>query len=230
MSGRVPARYDIPPAELFAAEIRSLLRPGLRILDVGSGRRPVLAPAERPPGARYVGLDLSAVELAAAPPGSYDEAIAADVAARETELEGQFDLAVSGQVFEHVRPLHRALVNVHDYLRPGGGMVALLSGRYSINGVLNTLLPAGVAVRLMRRLLHREPGSVFPAYYDSCYESALVKLLAPWSQARVTPLFQGGAYFNFALPLRSAYFVYENWAERSGRANLATHYVIVALR
>jgi SAM-dependent methyltransferase len=230
VSGRIPARYDTPPAELFEAEIRSVLRPNLRILDVGSGRRPALAPADRPPATYYVGLDLSAVELAAAPSGSYDETVAADLAQRVAGLEGQFDLALSWQVLEHVRPLDRALENVRAYLRPGGRMVALSSGRFSINGILNVLVPSGLAVWLMRRLLGRDPDSVFPAHYDSCYAGALAELLTPWSEAELTPLFQGGAYFNFAPPLRSMYFRYESWAWRSGHANLATHYKIVTVR
>jgi hypothetical protein len=122
------------------------------------------------------------------------------------------------------------MANLRAYLRPGGRMVALLSGRFSINAMLNVLLPRGVAMWLMRRLLGRDPESVFPAYYDSCYATGLAEVMKPWSEVEVTPLFQGGAYFNFALPLRSVYFKYENWACRSSHTNLATHYRIVALR
>jgi hypothetical protein len=82
----------------------------------------------------------------------------------------------------------------------------------------------------MRHLLRRDPESVFPAHYDRCYASALAPLLAGWSESDVRPLFQGGAYLNFALPLRDAYFAYESWACRTGRANLATHYLVVARR
>jgi SAM-dependent methyltransferase len=228
--GRIPSRYDTPPASLFDASIRSVLGPNLRILDVGSGRRPALASADRPPGTRYVGLDLSAAELAAAPIGSYDETITCDLVERREELESRFDLILSCQVLEHVRPLDRALSNLRAYLRPGGQMIALLSGRFSINGVLNVVIPAWLAAWLMQRLLRRDPETVFPAHYDSCYASALADRLQPWSAAEVVPLFQGGAYFNFALPLRAAYFVYENWAWRSGHANLATHYLVSSRR
>jgi SAM-dependent methyltransferase len=227
---RLPARYDRPPASLFAAEISSVLRPDLSILDVGSGRDPALAPGRRPPGTRYVGLDVSGAELARAPAGSYDEVLAADVAERVPGLAGAFDLALSSQAFEHVRHLNRAMANIREYLREGGRLVALLSGRFSVNAVLNGALPAGVAGRLMRLLLDRDPETVFAAYYDRCYASALAELMRPWSEAAVTPLFQGGAYFNFALPARSAYLAYENWAARSGRVNLATHYLIVSKR
>lgn len=230
MSALIPSRYDSPPARQFAAAIDSILRPDSSILDVGSGRRPALAPSDRPPRTRYVGLDLSASELALAPSGSYDETIAADIAERRPELEQQFDLIVSWQVFEHVQSLERTVSNVRGYLRPGGRMVALLSGRFSINGVLNSLIPPSAAAWLMHRLLRRDPETVFPAHYDRCYARALGEVMRPWSEAEVIPLFQGGAYFNFFLPLRSLYFTYESWAWRSNHDDLATHYLILSRR
>ncbi len=230
MSARIPARYDRHPADLFAAAVAAQLRPGLDILDVGSGRRPALEPAARPSGSRYAGLDLSAAELERAPAGSYTDVVVSDITVRVPALEGGFDLVLSWQVLEHVRHLDRALENLHAYLRPGGRMIAVLSGRFSAFGLLNAVLPGKLGAALMRRLLRRDPETVFPAYYDGCYAGALSGLLARWSSAAITPLFQGGSYFNFSPRLRAAYFVYEDWACGSGRANLATHYLIVARR
>lgn len=232
MSGArpIPPRYDRHPAELFEAAVQANLRPGLDILDVGSGRRPALDPGTRPPGSRYAGLDISASELELAPGGSYSDHVVADITEPVPALRGQFDLIVSWQVLEHVRDTDRALRNLHDYLRPGGRLVAILSGRFSIFGMLNSVVPASAGVWLMERLLRRPPDSVFPAHYDRCHATALTRVLGDWSAAEVRPIYQGGSYFNFCLPLRSAYFGYENWAERSGRANLATHYLIVSER
>lgn len=226
----IPPRYDRHPVQLFDEAVRANLRPGLDILDVGSGRRPALDPAARPPGSRYAGLDISASELELAPQGSYSDHVVADITEPVPALRGQFDLIVSWQVLEHVRDTDRALRNLHDYLRPGGRLVAILSGRFSIFGMLNSVVPAGAGVWLMERLLRRPPDSVFPAHYDRCHASALARALRDWSSADVRPIYQGGSYFNFCLPLRAAYFGYENWAERSGRANLATHYLIVSER
>ena len=226
----IPPRYDQHPSQLFAEAVHANLRPGLAILDVGSGRRPALDPASRPPASRYAGLDISASELELAPPGSYSDHVVADITRPLPELSERFDLIVSWQVLEHVSDTGRALANLRAYLRPGGRLVAILSGRFSIFGMLNTVVPSSAGVWLMRHLLRRPPDSVFPAHYDRCHASALEDVLAGWSSAEVRPIYQGGSYFNFCLPLRSAYFGYENWAERSGRANLATHYLIVSER
>lgn len=230
MSRPLPARYDRHPTELFEAAIGVSLRPGMAILDVGSGRRPVLGIGDRPAGSRYVGLDLSAAELQRAPAGAYDERIVADIGEPVARLRDRFDLIVSWQVLEHVSDVQRALEHARSYLHAEGQLVALLSGRHSVNAVLNAALPAAVSAWLMRHLLGRDPETVFPAHYDRCSGSELVRLLADWTQPEITPLYLGASYFNFAATLRDVYVAYESWACRSGRSDLATHYLIVARR
>jgi hypothetical protein len=76
----------------------------------------------------------------------------------------------------------------------------------------------------------RDPETVFHAHYDRCWYGALERTLAPWSRAEIVPIYQGAEYFNFALPLRGAYVAYENWAAGRGHLNLATHYLVEAVR
>ena len=166
MTAPIPPRYDRHPAQLFDDAVQGLLRPGMAILDVGSGRRPARPPPARPPDCRYAGLDVSARELALAPPGSYETHVVADVATPVQTLRGGFDLVLSWQVLEHVVDTERALANMHAYLRPGGSLVALLSGRFSAFGILNAALPAQLGVELGRRLERRGPASVDPAHND----------------------------------------------------------------
>ena len=223
-------RYETNLLNRFAEAAQTFLRPGTRILDIGSGRRPALAMDARPRDSHYVGLDLSARELDLAPEGAYDETIVASVTERQRALIDRFDVILSFQVFEHVRPLDEAFDNLQDYLRPGGHLVATLSGSYSLHGVLNRAMPGAIAAGLLARLLGRAPDTVFPAYYDGCHQDALERMLQPWSSAQVTPVYLGGAYFAFSPLLLSAYLRYEEWAARSGRAGLAPYYLIVARR
>ncbi|MEA2355228.1 MAG: hypothetical protein QOD61_1357 [Solirubrobacteraceae bacterium] len=226
----IPARYAPTPAAIFGAAVRERLVDGSAVLDVGSGREPALGPGDLAGVSRYVGLDLSARELAAAPPGAYTQTVAADLTERVEELVAGFDLVVSRQALEHVADTGAALEHVRAYLRPGGRLVAMLSGRYSVQSVLNRLIPERLGVRLLGGLLDRDPETVFPAHYDRCHHRGLTGLLAPWADATVTPLYQGGAYFNFSPALRRIYFAYEDWALGAGRADLATHYLILARR
>jgi SAM-dependent methyltransferase len=169
--------------------------------------------------------------MEAAPAGSYDEIVARDVAAYIPALAERFDLIVSWQALEHVRDVGRALCNLRLYLRPGGKLVAQVSGRYSAFAVANRMLPHRVAVDALNRLAGRPRESVFPAHYDRCYFAALTDLLDPaWAEAEVIPRYKAADYFNFAPLVRRAYLAYEDWTLRAGHRDLATHYIISARR
>ncbi len=184
----------------------------------------------RPRGTRYVGVDVRESALRAAPPGSFDEVWTLDICDERIAKLGPFDLAVSWQALEHVRPLAVALENVRQSLRPGGKFVALLSGRYALFSIANRLLPTRFGVSFMQHLLRRPPDTVFKAFYDACSASALWRLLETWSQANVTPLYRGAEYLTFAPRLQRFYVRYESWAREGAHANLATHYLVEAVR
>lgn len=228
----LPPRYSTRWREPFDENVFGRLTEGIMVLDVGSGRNPTVPPHRRPLGTTYVGLDVSADELRAAGPGAYDDTFVADVAERVPALVGNVDLAVSWQVFEHVKPLDVALDNVRDYLKPGGTLVSLFSGGWSAFGVVNRLLPNAIGnllvERSMRRMNSNQP--VFPAYYDRCSEHALRSMMNEWSEVVIYPLFHGATYFHFSRILTRFYLAYENAVRRARLGNLATHYLLVARR
>ena len=211
----------------FQESIMDFLVPGMRILDVGSGCRPALPLDERPPGCEYVGLDLSADELRKAPSGSYHEAIVGDVTTPRDELRERFDLVISWQVLEHVKPLDTAIENIRSYLRPGGRFVGQWSGTFSYFALLSRLVPHRAATFVMHRLLGRDPASVFPAYYHRCWLSALMAIGRNWTSFNVKPLHAGGGYLAFAPPIQRMYLRYEQWIIDRQMGNLATHYVLI---
>jgi len=227
---RLPPRYEQDWVGQFEALFAPDLIERVSILDVGSGRRPALPPSRRPAGCRYVGLDVSRAELDAAPSGAYDEVVVGDIAKGVPALDDRFDLVISWQVLEHVKPVHAALENIRSYLRPGGHFVAVLSGRFALFSLLGRMLPDSVGAWAMQRLLDREPDTVFPAPYDGCYYDALARLLAPWSRWEIVPHYYGAMYLSFAPMLEALYVIYENWAERGDHRNLATHYLVSAWR
>jgi SAM-dependent methyltransferase len=226
--GRLPARYgEVWPRELDELA-QPVLRPGMSILDVGSGRSPTIPPDRRPVQTRYVGLDVSGPELDRAGPGSYDEKLVADVGTHLPSLDNRFDLIVSWQALEHVSSLRQAFSNLRRYLAAGGRMIALISGRYSVFALANRLLPHRAAHRMMEILLGRSSETVFPAHYDRCWSSALAELLADWSAVEIRPKYAGASYFAFSPLLMRAYVKCEDRA--LGRPNLATYYLLAATR
>lgn len=228
----LPPRYSVPWRRAFDDPIRERLVPGIAVLDIGSGRHPAIRPEDRPANVRYVGLDLSSTELNAAGEGAYTETIAADATNPVRELAGQFDLVISWQVLEHVRDLEATIAHIREYLKPGGRFVALFSGSWSAFGVINRLLPDRIGSRIVDRTMKRTENNVpvFPAYYDRCSYGKIAPMLDDWTNARITALYNGARYFRFLPPLQRVYIRYENWTERSGKKNLATHYLVVADR
>jgi SAM-dependent methyltransferase len=226
----LPPRYDDFWRGPFQHELDQVLRPGVRILDVGSGAEPTIAPADRPADCTYVGLDISRHELDRAPPGSYDEIVVADLTRPTPELEGGFDIVLSFQVLEHIKPLDAAMDNMRAFLKPGGAMLARLSGGKSLPALLNRAVPFKVAVWLETRLRDRDPESIFPARYDRCTYSGLSRMLAAWSRQTVVPQYTGALYFRFLAPLQALYLRFEEWVVKGDRRDLAVYYVIHATR
>lgn len=230
LAGRLPDRYDDDPFDLFQRHALPLLRPGTSVLDVGSGRAPTFPPDQRRPGCTYTGIDLSADELAAAPPGSYDETVVSDITTFVPTLADRFDAIVSWQVLEHVKPLGTAMDNLRSYLRPGGRLVAQFSGTLGLFGLLSRLVPARVTPALLERMFDRPRSTTFPAYYDKCWEGALTGLGLTWTSFEVIARHEGARYFAFSRHVQAAYLAYEEWAGRNGHDNLASYYLVIATR
>ena len=214
----------------FDERVAEELRPGIHILDIGAGSRPTIAVDARPAGSTYVGFDIAADELKKAPPGSYDEAIVGDVVGSMPVFHDRFELIVSWQVLEHVSRLDQAFQNLRAWLRPGGALIAQLSGKFSIFAIANQLIPHSAAAFAMHKLVRRSPDTVFPARYDHCYYSALSTILRPFSEAEIIPRYKGAEYLVFAPIVRDVYLLYEDWIYRRDWRNLATHYIVVARR
>jgi SAM-dependent methyltransferase len=228
----------LPPSASYALEwgaefwgfVDEVLRPGISVLDIGAGRRPTIAPADRPEGVRYVGLDISADELETSPAGSYDETVAVDVQETVPALAGRFDLIVAWQALEHVRDLRLAADNLRRYARPGGRFVACLSGRNAVFALANRALPDRLGRDVVARLRGRPVDTVFPAHYDRCDERGLRATFGNWDELEIVPLWRGADYLERFPRARSLYIRYEDWAFGRGLVNLATHYVVAARR
>jgi SAM-dependent methyltransferase len=140
------------------------------VIELGGGRHPLFARAEAPACVTsYTLNDISECELALAP-DVYDKA-AFDVCGEVGPHAGRYDFAFSRMLAEHVpdgETFHR---NVFRLLRPGGRAFHFMPILYSPPFVLNRILPAGLAERLLLLVAPyrtRERYPYFPARYSMC--------------------------------------------------------------
>jgi SAM-dependent methyltransferase len=206
------------------------LAPSQRILDVGAGRTPTIASGVRPANCQYVGLDISLAELQSAPDLSYDEILCADITTPVPSLVDSFDLVICYQVLEHVSSLEQSFENMRRYLRKGGRLITMFSGKFALFALLNQAIPRQWTVPLTHRLAGRQPETNFPAPYDRCWYSAIGSLRQSWSTLAIDPLYTGAYYFGFFRPAQAVYIVLEEAIAQATLRNLATHYVVVATR
>lgn len=228
-AGRLPPRYGYAMQDVFMRYASPLLSPGIAILDVGAGQSPSIAPVHRPRGCCYVGLDVSERELQGAAPGVYDRTIAHDIT-RPLAPDENFDLVLSWQVLEHVKPLEHALDNLREVLHPGGTMLAQVSGSFSAFALLARVVPHPVRVWAMTRFLGHAAEEKFPTHYDRCWATALERMGASWSSVTVLPFYRGAAYFGMSRSLQRLYLGYESAVAGRQVRNLATHYLVIAQR
>jgi SAM-dependent methyltransferase len=229
LSGQLPRRYEFSAVEHFRALLKSTLKPGMRILDVGAGRRPAILPDARPPGTFYVGLDISEAELGEASTGSYDQVIVTDITRPHPALNEQFDLIVSFYALEHVKPLDDAFANMRAYLRPKGRLVAVLAGTFAGFALIHRLMPHRVGSWIQKRLYNRPPESTFPAYYHHCWYSRLERILKLWDRAEIAPYYTAASYFRFSRYVQAFFIGYEEWTYQRNHRNLASHYLVTAV-
>jgi hypothetical protein len=140
-----------------------------------------------------------------------------------------YDVVITWQVLEHVKPVDTAFRNLHAALVPGGTLLAQLSGSRAAFALLARVLPHRVRVAAMSRLLGHASDEKFPTHYDRGTARGLRQMLEPWGSVSVTPFYRGAGYFRFWRPLQRLYLAYET-RMAVPRENLATHYLVVATK
>jgi 2-polyprenyl-3-methyl-5-hydroxy-6-metoxy-1,4-benzoquinol methylase len=141
------------------------------VCEIGGGANPAL-PAARVTrnDLEYLVVDVSEAELAKAP-DAYKKLVA-DVASPTFAPPGEYDLAFSMTVAEHIETPEIFHRNVLQLLAPGGRAFHFFSTLYAAPFVANRLLPERVAEGVLSLLQpdrdkagsHRK----FPAFYRWC--------------------------------------------------------------
>jgi SAM-dependent methyltransferase len=226
------ATRRVDGSQAVAGIVHDALRPGMTVIDVGGGRRP-LVPLElkRELGLRVIGVDIDGRELAAAPEGAYDQAVEADIA-KVHGLDGVADLIFSRSVAEHVYDTPGMVATSYRALRPGGVAIHFMPNKFAFFALVNRAVPDSIRTRL---LYGTDPGSsgrlVFPPFYRKTYPSAVERLMREvgFSEVEVRCYYRAD-YLSFLLP---AHLVYVGWQlvnQRLDNRNLCESFTVIARR
>ncbi len=211
--------------------VPALLRPGLRVLDVGGGRWPTIDPQQvRRLGLHVVGLDISRDELARAPAGAYAQTIVGDVSS--VAIPGRFDLVVSKAVLEHVADNRAALARLAQCLAGGGVMAHFVPCRHAPFALVNRLLGNRLARGLLLAIYPwRRTLAGFQAHYDLCVPSRLARYCRQLGLeiVELRPYYVS-EYFEFLSPLHSLDLGRQLLMQGLRVADLAETFVLVARR
>jgi SAM-dependent methyltransferase len=213
----------------FMAAIRSVLRPGMVVMDVGGGKRPAIAAGLKASlGLRVIGVDISQEEINAAPPGCYDQVICRDVTTATALPEAE--LVISRSVMEHVSDPSAMYLNILRALRPGGFLISHIPNKFAPYALVNAALPNRLT-KVLLSFFHWESKEEtgFPALYRHCYPSRLEALLLSvgFRDVRIRPTYRS-EYCNFFLPLHASELAWQLFTSRLNRRNLCEAFTVVA--
>jgi SAM-dependent methyltransferase len=126
-----------------------------KVLDAGCG---YTLPADLPPRARLVGLDISPEALAKHE--RLDDAIVGDVETYPLPTD-EFDVILCWTVLEHLEHPRAAFENLARALKPGGILIIGVPNLWSLKGIVTRVTPYRFHVWFYRRVL-RQPGAGTP--------------------------------------------------------------------
>ena len=184
----------------------SMLEPGLMVVDVGGGKRPVITRAQKNlHQLKVIGLDLSAEELALAPEGIYDQTLVANICNLTQAPMG--DLVIALAVLEHVRDTDSAMKNIAAIVRPGGRALVFVPCRNSLFARLNLALPEWLKRKLLDLFFGRTSSQQgFKSFYNLCSPAELKKLAQKHGlEVEEEICYFQSAYFTMFLPLHVIY-------------------------
>jgi SAM-dependent methyltransferase len=158
----------------FFTRINALLRPQMRVLDLGAGRGRRF---DAPPGPylqalftiqgkvqEFVGADPDHAAILAN--RHLDRAVPIEPNGRLPFADAEFDLIICDWVLEHVTEPDKFAREVLRVLRPGGWFCARTPNRWGLTALGASVIPGSMHRKVLRRWApQRKEQDIFPAVY-----------------------------------------------------------------
>lgn len=198
-------------------------------MDVGSGKCCPYAKANRCSAAKCIGIDVARDELVANT--DVDMKVVTDVALSIPLKDGCVGLVSSRSVLEHLRDTDVFFAESKRVLTKGGLMVHVMPSKYAPFALMNRILPDRLGRSLLTLLKPEQKGICgFPAVYDQCSYSQILKLINKHDLALVgfkTSFYQS-RYYDFFLPVFLLSAAYDFLLFSLGIKRLSAYLLLVA--
>lgn len=206
--------------------IRSFDHPN--IIEIGGGRSPLFGKEDLPANvASYTINDILQKELDLAPI-EWTKACF-DVCSDIEDGIGQYDIAFSKMLAEHVPDGYKFHANLFKLLRPDGICFHFMPILYSPPFVINKILPTVISRNVLRMFFrNRHEGDIpkFSAYYSMCYGTS-GKLVKRYESIGYTDVeietFYGHGYFEKLPVVRELDRVLTKFAYRRGLTKFGSY-------
>ncbi len=207
----LPEKYSIDGNTDFKDSILPhYLTRDIVVYDVGAGSRPYVDVAlKKNQNLKVVGLDIDANELNAAPRGSYDATVCADLMVYRGRNDA--DLVICQAALEHVRDTEKAFAALATIAKPGGRVAVFVPSRNAVFARLNLLLPERVKHFLLFSIFpHKQRmHEGFEAYYDKCTPKDFARMASRYGfQIELQKSYFMSSYLSFFAP---AYVLWRLW-------------------
>jgi len=210
----LPADYRIDGNRDYVDNlVRTYVRPGDLIYDVGGGKRPFFSAEEKHESSlRVTGIDISERELTRAPVGAYDEILACDIAEVAGRRDG--DVVICQAVLEHVRDTENAFKGIASLLKAGGKALIFVPSRNAVFARMNLLLPQKMKESILYGIYPSTRESQgFPSFYHRCTPYDFIQLSRKNGMAvEHTRFYYKSSYFEFLFPAYVLWRLYQRIA------------------
>ena len=214
----------------YDAKVRSLLRPGMLVYDVGGGGDCCYADEKEKIGDfRIVGVDIEDVRIKEN--AKVDEFLVADITKEIPLPHGKIDMLTSSSVLEHLSDQTAFVKNARACLKDGGVMVHVFPGKFALFALLNQI----ISNRLARKILffiypNLKGANGFRTFYDKTYYTRFLRLLEEngFTVLDIQCNYYQSDYFGFFLPFYFLSLLWDSLCRLFRIKNLASQLCVTA--
>lgn len=216
----------------YEEKVRSLVRPGMLVYDVGGGGDCCYADCKEDAGAfKIIGVDIEDVRLKEN--SKVDGMIVADITKEIPLPYGKIDMLTSCSVLEHLSDQTAFVKNAYGALNDGGYLVSVFPGKFALFALLNRLLSNRVARKVLFYVYPNLKGANgFRVYYDKTYYTRFYRLLEEngFTVLDLKCNYYQSDYFGFFLPFYFLSLLWDAFCRLFRIKNLASQLCVTAVK